>query len=169
MIGIEKLHRAALTFFAARASFAARALFAAAIVLGSLGCAGRVINLSVLPEDVIAVRLWENEEARQRKDLMAQLVGKPGNLPRIGVMDLGDLANRSRTGDNRDPSNRFPGRLALINPRTFEVTFPEGAPFGARPLSWSSDRERLIFSSNRQNGRFQIPLPLDSSIARGNR
>ncbi|MBW2726175.1 MAG: PD40 domain-containing protein [Deltaproteobacteria bacterium] len=127
-----------------------------AIVLGSLGCVGSVINLSSLPEDAIAVRLWENEEARRRKEMMTELESQSGTRSRLGVMDLKKFTNRSRSYDNADPSNRYPGRLALINPRTFEVTFPEEAPPGARPLSWSADRQRLIFSSNRRNGRFQI-------------
>lgn len=126
------------------------------MVLGSFGCVGNLVDISKLPEDVIAVRLWENEEARQRKEVMAELEGQHGDRRRLGVMDLNRITNRSRPGGSADPSNRFPGRLALINPRTFEVTFPPQAPLGARPLSWSADRQRLIFTSNRQHGRFQI-------------
>ncbi len=135
---------------------AAFSLCAAATALGSLGCAGNVISLSSLPEDAIAIRLWENEEGRRRKEMMAEFEGQPGHRSRLGVMDLKSFTARSRLAGNAEPLNRYPGRLALINPRTFEVTFPEEAPLGARPLSWSADRERLIFSSNRRNGRFQI-------------
>jgi dipeptidyl aminopeptidase/acylaminoacyl peptidase len=125
-------------------------------MLGSLGCAGNLVKVSNLPEDVIAIRLWGNEEARQRREVMDELQGESGQRSRLGVMDLKKLSNRSRTVDRTDPANRFPGRLALINPRTFEVSFPPEAPRGARPLSWSADRERLIFSSDRQSGHFKI-------------
>lgn len=139
-----KLHRAAL------------GLSMLAIVLGALGCAGNLIDLATLPEDVIAVRLWENEEARRRKAMLAELAGQAGDPQRLGVMDLRGFSAGSWRQAGTDPSKRYPGRLALINPRSVEVTFPEQAPPGARPLSWSADRERLIFSSDRQNGRFQI-------------
>lgn len=121
--------------------------------LGCLGCAGNKIAQAMLPDDMIAVRMWENEDARRRNEMLAESTGR---MPQLGMMDLSDFTSQRRSSGRGDGTIRYPGRLALINPRTLEVTFPEQAPLGARPLSWSADRERLIFASDRQNGRFQI-------------
>lgn len=128
---------------------------AAALVLGSLGCASNTIVRARLPDDMIAVRMWESENARRRKEMLTEAAGQRGSRQQPGVMDLGSLTSQWRRS-SKDPANRYPGRLALINPRTLEVTYPVQAPLGARPLSWSADRERLIFTSNRQSDRFQI-------------
>ncbi len=144
MIGVRAIHRA---------MFSAVAI---ATAIGSLGCAGSVLDRSVLPEDVIAVRLWKNEDARRRKEAKAKLGGQRETSQRLGVVDIGGLSARLRESEGADPVSRYPGRLALINPRTLSVTFPDQAPPGARPLSWSADRERLMFSSNRQSGRYQV-------------
>lgn len=127
-----------------------------ALMLASLGCVSDTIARTVLPDDVIAVRMWENESARRRNQMMAEFAGRTREPEQLGVMDLGRFSFPWRTRDDRAPTSRYPGRLALINPRTLAVTFPDQAPLGARPLSWSADRKRLMFTSNRWRGRFQI-------------
>ncbi len=129
------------------------------------GCVSDLVDRSRLPEDAIAVRLWQNEAGRQRRDLIAELEGQPPSAHRQGVLDLGNVGARSAAAGAgaADPSARYPGRLALINPRTLDIVIPEEAPPGARPLSWSPDRTRLIFSSDRATGRFQLyELDLES-------
>jgi dipeptidyl aminopeptidase/acylaminoacyl peptidase len=128
----------------------------AALLIGLTGCASNSIARTTLPEDMIAVRYWKSEDGRRRKEMFDQLAGQRRAGPQLGVMDLSGIATPWRSAQNRDPSRQYPGRLALINPRTLDVTFPDQAPVGARPLSWSADRERLLFTSNRHNGRFQI-------------
>ena len=91
-----------------------------------------------------------------RVKMLAEAAGRASDTFQLGVMDLGSLVAQRRGTDSGDLATRYPGRLALINPRTLAVTFPDQAPLGARPLSWSADRERLIFASNRQNGRYQL-------------
>lgn len=124
------------------------------------GCATNVVDPAELPDAKIAVRLWESEAARQRRDLMEQLAGQRSGEPRRqGVLDLGDLSPRAQaiSADGApNPSSRYPSRLALIDPRTREVEILEEAPLGARPLSWSADRQRLLFGSDRQGGRLQL-------------
>ena len=58
--------------------FTARAALSLVLVWLSLGCAGNVIDLAILPEDLIAVRMWENEDARRRRDIVDQLEGSEG-------------------------------------------------------------------------------------------
>ncbi len=123
------------------------------------GCATNLVDPADLPDARIAVRLWESEAARQRRDLMAEIAGQSGEPQRLGVLDLGTLSPRAAllAADGApNPATRYPGRLALIDPRTKRVEIPEEAPPGARPLSWSPDRKRLLFGHDRQGGRLQL-------------
>jgi len=76
------------------------------------------------------------------------------------VVDLGALSPRASalatTGGAPNPALRYPGRLALIHPRTGQIEIVEEAPPGSRPLSWSPDRRRLLFGSDRQGGRLRL-------------
>lgn len=121
-----------------------------------LGCASNLVDPSVLPADAIAVQWWENEDARRRREIVAKLEGEGRAQERMGVLDLNRYSSRTLDADPTQALERYPSRLALINPRTRDVVFPEQAPSGARPLSWSEDRSRLMFASNRQKGRFEI-------------
>ncbi|MFP6655024.1 MAG: hypothetical protein VCB25_05305, partial [Myxococcota bacterium] len=51
---------------------------------------------------------------------------------------------------------KSPGRLMLFWPRTGEVTKVEGAPLGSRPLAWSADHKRLLFSSAHRGQKEQL-------------
>ena len=44
----------------------------------------------------------------------------------------------------------------LLWPQTGELTRVEAAPPGARPLAWSDDHNRLLFSSSHRGGREQL-------------
>ncbi len=136
------------------------ALATAVLAVGVLpGCVTDLVDPMELPDAKIAVRLWDSESARQRRDLIAELAGQPGESRREGVLDLGNLSPRAAAlsaGGPANPSTRYPGRLALIDPRTREIEILEEAPPGARPLSWSPDRNRLLYSSDRQGGRLQL-------------
>jgi hypothetical protein len=132
----------------------------AALVVGVLpGCVTDLVDPMELPDAKIAVRLWDSESGRQRRDLMDELAGKPGQKRREGVLDLGNLSPRAAAlsaGGPANPATRYPGRLALIDPRSREIEIVEEAPPGARPLSWSPDRSRLLYSSDRQGGRLRL-------------
>lgn len=129
---------------------------AAWLCFAAMGCATNLVDRQALPEDAIAVQWWENEVARQRRDFVAQLEGEGRAPQRTGVLDLNQYTSRAGGGDPSEVLVRFPSKLALINPRTRDVVFPEQAPRGARPLSWSADRTRLMFASDRQQGKFEI-------------
>ena len=126
------------------------------LLVPAFGCVTNLVDRSELPEAAIAVQWWENEDARQRRDLIARLEGEGEGQQRAGVMDLNQFTSRSDIVDPTDALGRYPSKLALINPRTRAVVFPEQAPRGARPLSWSRDRTRLMFTSDRQQGKFEI-------------
>ena len=49
---------------------------AASWVLGALGCANNTIARTMLPNDVIAVRYWQNEDARRRNEMLAEATGQ---------------------------------------------------------------------------------------------
>ena len=120
------------------------------------GCATNSVNRAELPEDTIAVQLWENEDARRRRDIIAELQGSSRDQQRRGVLDLNQYSPSGFQADRLDGLDRYPAKLALINPRTRAVTFLDQAPRGARPLSWSKDRTRLMIASDRVKGKFQI-------------
>jgi len=128
------------------------------LCLAGLGCVSDLVDFEQLPEDAIAVQFWAGEVGRQREELLSEREGKAQPSRRQGVVDLGDVASRAEgiAANANDPSVRFPGRIALINPRTRDVVFPDETPPGARPVSWSPDRTRLMFSSDRQAGRYQL-------------
>ncbi|MFT5443140.1 MAG: hypothetical protein ACI8W3_002186 [Myxococcota bacterium] len=133
----------------------ATVMLAILLVCGG-GCASNLVDPMELPDELIAVQWWENEDARRRKEIEARFEGGGQARRREGVMDLNRFGSRGANAADPNALNRYPGKLALINPRTGEITFPEQTPPGAKPLSWSADRRRLLFSSSRQNGRFQI-------------
>ncbi len=129
-------------------------LIAAAASLA--GCATNMVELSELPEDPIAFRYWVSEDGRQRKERLGEVEQKTPIPLREGIAELGNLNSLFGRDSDGDIERRFPSRLALLNPRTLEVEFVGEAPPGSRPLSWSADHKRLIFSTERLTGSYQI-------------
>jgi Tol biopolymer transport system component len=120
------------------------------------GCATNSLELSELPETPIAIRHWESEEGRQRMEMLGQTKATTPFALREGVAEIGNLSGFLNGETDRNVERRFPGRLALLNPKTLEVAIVEEAPLGSIPLSWSADHKRLIFSSDRRTGTHQI-------------
>ena len=67
----------------------------ALMTLAPLGCVTDLVDPAQLPDEQIAVLLWDSESARQRRDLMADLAGESGQNRRQGVVDLGALSPRA--------------------------------------------------------------------------
>lgn len=139
------------------------ALYAAWILglLGSTGCAGplRGVALEELPDTPIAFVYWDPESARRRHEIIEEArSGRSSAMPtRAGVATPEGIA----TLFGRDPFTseglgRYPGRVSLLDPRTGELHRFEGSPANARPLAWSPDRTRLLFTSAHMGGGFQI-------------
>lgn len=127
-----------------------------AVALSQLGCATHSLDLSELGEDAIAFRYWKSEDGRQRAELIGESAQKTPVLLRDGIAELGSLSSLFAGNTDKHIDQRFPSRLALLNPRTNKITMIEEVPLGARPLSWSADHKRLIFSSERLTGLPQI-------------
>lgn len=135
------------------------------------GCAAPGVKRDDLDERPIAMLHWTHEEARKRNELLEE-VGAVPEVAKRGVATpetLGVLLGAAKV-DARDVSrrlNRWPGHVVLLDPRTGEITRVEAAPPGARPLAWSEDHRRLLFSTNRISGKTQIyEYDLDSGEVR---
>lgn len=119
------------------------------------GCASQRLSLSALPASPIAVTYWSGEDSRRRAELLDERQEVRSRRGIAAVSDLGALV-REDTFDSGSELLRYPGRLVLLDPSTKEIRPIESAPPGARALSWSDDRQRLLFTSSRSTGRFQL-------------
>jgi hypothetical protein len=112
----------------------------------AFGCAGPGFDLASAPDAPVAIVHRTREEGDRRADLLDRLQGRAevSTLERMRIADLGAWLGRGP-----DPAARqlaLLGRLALLDPRTGAVERVDAALGGARPLCWSADRERLLFS-----------------------
>ena len=122
-----------------------------------LGCGTVGLSLDELPVDPIAVTYWGGESARRRAELLNEEKARAeaARKQRRGVAEADALGRLVGVGREPDDLARYPGRLALVDPRSLEVTVLPQAPPGAFPLAWSDDHERLLFLSNHR-GSIQI-------------
>jgi len=134
---------------------AAVSAFASVMLLSILGCATGGVPLEELSERPIALVYWEPEVARRRQEIVNEMMAGPEGPPRRGVARMTDMARVLGGGDDvlyGSRLNAFPGRIVLLNPRTLELTAFPAAPPNARPLAWSDDHRRLLFSSQHRDG-----------------
>jgi len=123
-------------------------------------CVG-AIGGDELPEDPIAFVYYDAETTRKRSENIAEGMrkesGETGSQPGRGVAAVGEMARfiRDKVGIRVD-APEFQGKLALLDPRTREVTVVEGARKGAVPQDWSRDHKRLLFTQVVHGGRPQL-------------
>ena len=131
------------------------AMVALALVAGlATGCQSVVgLSLDELPTDPIAVTWWEPEPARRRAEMLREQEEQQLAQQKRGVASAESIG--AFLGQRRGERERYPGRLAFVDPRSGEVTPIRSAPSGAIPLSWSDDRRRLLFLSNHK-GSIQV-------------
>jgi len=125
------------------------------------GCLSASIAPDELPADPIAFSYRTPEEARRRaevwqdqlEDQVQQRRGRAASEDQpVQSGEIFARADQVRDffarviGVADDPDESHPGRLALLDPRTREVTLVEAARRGSIPLEWSSDRTRLLFA-----------------------
>ncbi len=126
----------------------------------ALGCQGASIAPAELPAELIAFSYRTPEEARRRADAFEaqmedQRKQRRGPGEEEGPAQGGELFARAEQvrdffarvlGRSEDSEESYPGRLALLAPRTREVSVLEAARRGSIPLEWSADRTRLLFA-----------------------
>ena len=118
-----------------------------AAALASASCTTSRLSLDELPSQPIALAYWDEDEARRRAQLQAE---RERAQPQAeGVADVESLGRFLGAPDESFDAGLRPGRLILLNPATLELTPVSAAPPGSRPLAWSEDHRRLLFSTNR--------------------
>ena len=130
-----------------------------------VGCLSSRVSLSELPAHKIAITYWEPEAARRRAEINA----KASEQTRPGVAKLEELGAVVGVIDprgGRSALERFPGHLALVDPRTGDLEVVTAAAAGAVPLVWSIDHKRLLFMSRplRGGGNELFEYVVDSGL-----
>ncbi len=129
------------------------------VVLGA-GCAGPRYGYEDLPERPIAIvyrtlaesdqvfdQVLKNEELLERQ---RTLRGRRKSVIERSTLDGDDIASVLGIGSREERIAATLGRIALVAPRTGEVTPVDWAPRGARPTAWSEDGTRLLYLSLRR-------------------
>lgn len=126
-----------------------------AIVTSALalaGCATSGIRGEEIPDALIAFVYYDAEATRLRnEEAQKELKRRTGQTTapaKRGVAKIDEFASfiQSTYGFQTADEQRMLGRLALLDPRTGEVTVVENARRGAVPQDWSADHTRLLFS-----------------------
>jgi Tol biopolymer transport system component len=140
---------------AAVASLAGVSAAIGAACLGVSGCASTAIRGEEIPDLPIAFVYYDAATARRRAEEIAGAVEEgPATDPTAGaraeaVAPLKEITRYIQQAlgvEERAATRWSKGRLALLDPRTREVSVVEGARKGAIPHDWSSDHKRLLFS-----------------------
>nr|MCS5635347.1 hypothetical protein [Myxococcota bacterium] len=130
----------------------------AALSLSACGTVG--VPLDEVTNVPLALVYWDGPAARARAEVLEGLTGQGGDPKRRGVANLEAVARLVGSLPELGASQRleaFPGRIVLLNVRTLEKESFPFAPPNARPLAWSGDHQRLLFSSDHlDEGRSQV-------------
>jgi Tol biopolymer transport system component len=140
------------------------ALLAGALFAGCASWGG--IPDRELPEQAIAIYYRTPAEARERVEAARReappvsaegptVVGSKAYLR--ADADAVDRLLAHAFGD-RDADEPHLGRLALLDPRSGDVAFVEGALRGAVPQSWSRDRSALLFAQPTAPGSRDVQI-----------
>jgi hypothetical protein len=131
-------------------------------------CSSNLLPREELSQLPIAVTYWNSDEARRLAEM-------EGDRPReratregvASIESLGRLLGAGGANRNAAGLKQYPGRLCFIDPVTLEITRVHAAPLGSRPMAWSADPRRLLFS-NEQGGKYRhiFEYDLDSGDVR---
>lgn len=136
---------------------------ALAAVLGAvtLACQTSRIAPQELPETPIAFNYRTPEEARRRADAWKDQQDKGGgaarrpqdeDAPAVRGHEIFARADEVRDyfarvfGRGDETKETYPGRLALLDPRSGTLRVIEAARRGSVPLEWSPDHQRLLLA-----------------------
>jgi hypothetical protein len=133
-----------------------RRLLAGLGLLCASACGAGGVPDTELPERPIAVLYRTPEDSRRRAEAMAEAAGENAkqtptySLENEAIADSDAIRaylKKALTGAVETPeTKRFPGRLALLHPRTRQIEIVSAAWPGSMPHAWSPDRKRLLFS-----------------------
>ncbi|HVN36576.1 MAG TPA: hypothetical protein VMW19_00210 [Myxococcota bacterium] len=126
-----------------------------------LACQSVGVSKAEIPAEPIAFNYRTPEEARRRAEAykdeqnaeieaVRQQLLSAGQLPPTGEMHSSADHLKSYVaqvlGHKPQQEEQSPGRLALLDPRTRQVSLVEAARRGSIPLEWSPDHNRLLFA-----------------------
>ncbi|MBW2270119.1 MAG: PD40 domain-containing protein [Deltaproteobacteria bacterium] len=142
-----------------------RAARAVALLALLVGCQGLGVHRDELGERRFALHWFDVETQRRRAEMVQdadparEKVGPRGTAhidafsEYLGrVFGVADPEGEAEGSLHARQSRRFPGRLALVQPRDGHTELLPATP-GAMPRAWSPDGQRLLFSQ--LVGRFQ--------------
>jgi Tol biopolymer transport system component len=115
-----------------------------------------------LPSQPIALLHWEGKPASKRAEVFEKAAETPRPPPGGEASEEQELdeirvyLRGEQTPALQQQLLRYPGRLMLFWPQTGELERVDAAPLNAKPLAWSPDHKRLLFSSSHRNGREQL-------------
>lgn len=134
-----------------------------ALLMLLFGCAGVGVRPGEIAEGEIALRWYDEEATRHRREAVADLNerarrGGQGDGVAVARIDdvsryMGQLLGVAKDIDPRSIERRFPGKLVFFDPREGRITAVEGARPGANPSDRSDDGERLLMSQ--LDGRYR--------------
>jgi Tol biopolymer transport system component len=144
-----------------------------------LGCAswGGVPDAE-LPAEPIAITYRTPEEARVRADALRRAESRESAAAAQGPTWVGSKAYLRADAGSVDRllakvfggddglSEAYLGRLALLDPRSGDVTVVEGALRGAVPQAWARDRSALLFAQPTAPGGDDVQIFEWSAAAR---
>ncbi len=136
---------------------------AVALLLVGFATTGCVTSIArdELVDELIAFVYYDTETTRRRSEMILDSMereeggSKHGKKP--GVAEVKKMTRfLKETVGYRGEDPKFLGRLALLDPRTRDVSLVEGARKGAVPQDWSADHKRLLFAQVVHNDRPQL-------------
>jgi hypothetical protein len=144
----------------------ARLVIAIALTIVALGCQGPGVARKEIPEDPIAFIFHSEAEARRRAEANAQrsATASRSRLENRSVVHLNTFRDYLTEAFGSRARDGFAGRLALLDPRSRQVTPIESARAGAIPLAWSAGRDRLLFAQWDQQTLQLFEFERDSQI-----
>jgi len=141
----------------------AAALAAAVVILVALAATGCVTAISgdEIVDVPIAFVYFDTETTRRRTEMVLEAMERNagGSVAgkKRGVAEVKKVARFLKESVGyRGEDPKLQGRLALLDPRTREVSVVAGARKGAVPQDWSSDHKRLLFTQIVRNDRPQL-------------
>jgi hypothetical protein len=108
------------------------------------GCAG--VQLEDLPPEPIAFMYRTSDEAKRRAELL-DANAKPGATPGKKVVRFKSVRDYVTGATDRSELMATAGRMALLDPRSGEITILPVTRPGARPIGWTGDHAKLLFSA----------------------